>query len=375
MRRQHRLSMLRLFAGAAFAAGVLGASLHADTLYVQTNLTSDINGMAAHTDSNLKNSWGMSFGPTTPFWVSDQVTNVSTLYNGSGTPLSLVVATPPGPTGQVFNITPSFDLSSGGKALFIFDTLSGMIAAWNMAQGTTATIQFAANDGSVFTGLAIGHNGSADLLYAANFSKNRIDVFGSNFAQTTLPGGFTDPNLPAGYAPYNIQAVAGKLYVEYDKVDPTTHRPTTTPNTGIVDVYNMDGSLSQRLATNNHLNSPWGITQAPAGFGSFGGDLLVGNFGDGTISAFDPTSGVFLGTLSDLAGHPIVNSGLWALNFRAPGSGFDPNALFFTAGINNEADGLFGEITAVPEPSTVGFLVLGICAGALLGLRARASRP
>jgi uncharacterized protein (TIGR03118 family) len=282
----------------------------------------------------------------------------------------LVVATPPSPTGQVFNSSSSFGLGGTGKALFIFDSLSGQIAGWNAAQGTTAFTAFAATDGSVFTGLALGNNGSTDLLYTANFSKGRIDVFNGAFSPTTIAGNFTDPNLPSGYSPYNIQTVGGLLYVEYAKTDPITHRAATTANTGIVDVYNMDGTFNRRLATEAHLDSPWGITQAPATFGSFGGDILVGNFGDGTISAFD-ASGTFAGVLSDVNGKPIVNSGLWALNFRAPGSGFDSNALFFNAGINGEADGLFGEITPAPEPSTLVLLGLGLGCVGLLRRKAR----
>ena len=355
---------------------IFGAALtcaSAATMFFQTNLTSDIPGLAANTDPQMKNPWGSSFGPTTPFWISNQVSNVSNLYNGAGAKLGLSVSTPPSPTGQVFNSSPSFLLSNGSKALFIFDTLSGNIAAWNQALGTSGTVPaqvvFTATDGAVFTGLALGNNGASDLLYAADFRNAKIDVFNSSFAPTTVSGGFTDPNLPAGYSPYNIQTVAGNLYVEYDKVDPTTHRPTTTPNTGIVDVFNMNGTLVQRLATDTHLNSPWGVTQAPPGFGTFGGDILVGNFGDGTISAFDGT-GNFVGTLSNQAGNPIVNSGLWALNFRASGSGFDPNALFINAGINNEADGLFAEIQVVPEPSSFAMLAVGL-GFAALGRRKR----
>ena len=358
MHSKHELLGKRIVMS-GLAAGLLCSSLGATTIYVQTNLTSDGAVAAANTDAHLKNSWGMSFGPTTPFWISDQVTGVSTLYNGAGAAVPLVVTTPPSPTGQVFNSTTSFSLGSSGKALFIFDSLSGNIAAWNSGQGTTAVTKFSATDGSVFTGLALGTSGSADFLYAANFSKGRIDVFNTNFAPATLSGNFSDPNLPAGYSPYNIQAINGKLYVEYDTVNQTTHKPTNTPNSGIVDVFNTDGTFNERLVTNTHLNSPWGITQAPAGFGTFGGDILVGNFGDGTISAFDP-SGAFQGVLSDGSGNAIVNSGLWALNFRASGSGFDPNALFFTAGINGEADGLFGEIAPAPEPSTLALFALGI---------------
>jgi uncharacterized protein (TIGR03118 family) len=374
MHSRHVVSIRSVLVTSGLAVIGLAGSLSAATLYVQTNLTSDISGLAANTDPNLKNPWGMSFSATSPFWVSDQVTNVSTLYNGAGTPQALIVGTPPSPTGQVFNASTSFNLQSGGQALFIFDSLSGTISGWNAAQGTTAATMFTATDGAAFTGLANASNSSGNFLYAADFANGRIDVFNGNFGLTTLAGHFTDPNLPAGYSPYNIQTVGGKLYVEYDAVDPVTHRPATTANTGVVDVFDTNGNFLQRLVTNTHLNSPWGITQAPGTFGSFGGDILVGNFGDGTISAFDPTSGAFLGTLSNSSGNPIVNSGLWALDFRAPGSGFDSNALFFTAGINGEADGLFGEITPAPEPSTLVLLGLGLASVGLLGHKTRIRR-
>ncbi len=349
-----------------FGGIILANPLAAATLYFQTNLASDIPGLAPNTDPNLKNPWGMSFSATSPFWVSDQVTDKSTLYSAAGVAQALVVSMPPGigPTGQVFsNIAGNFLLPAGtgaspAAATFIFDTLSGTIDGWNSAQGTTAVAEFTSTSGAAFTGLAIGVSGTSDFLYAADFANAKIDVINSSFALTTLVGSFTDPSLPAGYSPYNIQALNGKLYVEYDKVDPTTHMPTQTANTGIISVFDMSGNFLQRLVTNTGLNSPWGITQAPATFGSFGGDILVGNFGDGSISAYDPGTGAFLGVLSSASG-PIVNSGLWALDFRATGSGFDPNTLFIDAGINNQADGLFAEITVVPEPSTFLMLALG----------------
>lgn len=355
---------------ALFGAGMLCGALSAGTVYFQTNLASDVPGMAANLDPNLKNPWGMSFSATSPFWVSNQGSNTSTLYNGAGVPQSLVVAMPsgipPGPTGQVFgNVAGNFLLPPGtganpAPATFIFDTLAGKIAGWNGAQGTVAATVFTATDGAVFTGLAIGNNAGANLLYAADFANGRIDVFNGSFLPATVTGGFVDATLPAGYSPYNIQAIAGKLYVEYAKVDPITHMPTTTADTGVVNVFDLNGNKLQRLATDLHLNSPWGVTLAPAGFGSFAGDILVGNFGDGTISAFNPVSLLFDGMLSGQSGNPIVNGGLWALNFRAPGSGFDPNTLFLNAGINNEANGLFAEIQVVPEPST--FLMLTLAA-------------
>jgi len=326
-------------------AGFLCGSLQAATAYFQMNLASAISELAAH-----QNPWGMSFGPTSPFWVSNQGSNDSTLYNAAGVPQPggspLIVTTLASPRGQVFNFIPSFLLPGGTKAAFLFDTLSGHIAVWN--GGSTAATEFSATDGAVSTGLAIGNNGTSDLLYAADFNNGRIDVFDGTFAPTTVPGGFVDPSLPAGYMPYNIQAIGVNLYVEYAKADPITHRAATTPNTGIVDVFNLNGVMQQRLATNTNLNSPWGVARAPSGFGSFSGDILVGNFGDGTISVFDPVTGFFLGKISGQNGSPLVNSGLWALNFRASGSGVDPNTLFLKAGINGEADGLFAAIQMVP---------------------------
>ncbi len=358
---------LRLVFAALLSGGTLCGTLTAATVFFQTNLASDIPGLAANLDPNLKNPWGMSFAATSPFWVSNQGSNNSTLYNGAGVHQALVVSTPPAPTGQVAaGVAGSFLLPPGtgttpAPASFIFDTLSGAIAGWNAAQGNpvgVAATVFQATDGAAFTGLAIGNNAGANLLYAADFANGRIDVFNSSFAPTTVAGGFADATLPAGYLPYNIQNISGRLYVEYAKVDPITHRAATTPNTGIVNVFDLNGTLLQRLATETHLNSPWGVTQAPAGFGDFAGDVLVGNFGDGTISAFDPVSLLFEGTLSGQSGAPLVNSGLWAINFRAPGSGFDPNTLFLNAGINGEVDGLFAEIQVVPEPGT--FLMLAL---------------
>jgi uncharacterized protein (TIGR03118 family) len=349
--------------------------------YIQTNLVSDVSGLATFTDPNLKNPWGMSAGPTSPFWVSDQATGLSTLYNAVGLPQALVVTIPPsglppqGPTGQVFNSTAaSFAAPVGGKALFLFSTLGGTIEGWNGGSGTTAQVLFTATDRAAYTGLALATSGGNDFLFAADFANAKIDVFNSTFVKQVLgAGAFTDPNLPAGYSPYNVQNINGKIYVEYALVDPVTHRASTIPNTGIVDVFDTSGGSLQRLVTLTHLDSPWGIALAPAGFGQFGGDLLVGNFGDGRINAFDPISGGFLGTVSDANGNPLLNSGLWALSFHAAAPGFDPNVLYFNAGINNEADGLFGTIQApTPEPST--FALLTICIAASLMFRRKLIR-
>lgn len=320
------------------------------TVYTQTNLVSDISGMAANTDPNLKNPWGMSFLATSPFWDSDQATGVATLYNGLGVPQSLVVTIPPAvPTGTVGNTAGS----AFGGATFLFATLAGTIDSWVGADGTTAVVSGTGAAGSAYTGLALlGTN-----LYAANFALGRIDTFDSTFHVTST--GFTDPNLPAGYAPYNIQAIGSQLYVEYALVDPVTHRASTTAGNGVVDVYNANGTLAQRLISNGVLDAPWGIVIAPSGFGAFANDLLVGNFGNGMINAFDPVTGAFLGTLSGSNG-PLVNSGLWALGVRTGGPNVNTNAVYFNAGINNEADGLFGVIQATPEPGSLALGALGL---------------
>jgi uncharacterized protein (TIGR03118 family) len=345
----------------------------AATGYQQTNLVSDGFVKAITTDSNLKNPWGISFSATGPFWVSNNGTGVASLYNGSGQIQTLVVSIPPlaggtapsAPTGQVFNIfrsNNSFQLTSNNPAVFIFATEDGTISGWN---GGTAAILKVDNSasGAVYKGLAIGNNITGDFLYAANFTGNRIDIFDSNFAPASLSGSFTDPNLPAGYAPFNIQNLGGQLFVTYAVQDGKDDKPG--PGNGIVDVYDTSGNLVKRLISNGVLNSPWGLALAPDKFGEFSNDLLVGNFGDGKINAFDTTSGAFLGTVSDKDANPIVNDGLWGLIVGNGGNGGDMNTLYFTAGLNDEADGLFGSIASAPLPGSLVLLGSG-----LLGLAA-----
>ena len=336
----------------------------------QHNLVSDIPGLADNTDPQLQNPWGISFGPTTPFWVSDANTGVTTLYNGAGVKQGLVVTIPgpggsvPGvPTGQVFNSTSGFALANGNPARFIFASATGTISGWN--GGTTASTQVNQFPGSSFTGLAIGTTGGNPFLYAANFGAGQVSVFDGSFAPTTLAGNFTDPNLPSNYSPFNVQNIGGQLYVSYALVDPEDPgEEVAGPGNGLVNVFDLNGNLVRRLTTGGPLNAPWGFAMAPSSFGAFGGDLLVGNLGDGTINAFDPTTGAFQGTLLNLSGTPLVNDGLWGLAFGNNGPGFDPNTLYFTAGIDDETHGLFGSISAVPEPSTVLLTATGL--GALL---------
>lgn len=341
-------------AGALSVVLLTSGLLFSDSLY-QTNLVSDTPGVAKNTDPHLKDAWGMSFSATSPIWVSDRATGVATVYRGDGSPVPLVVTVPPGtaqtgPTGQVF-AGPGTSFTLGGRpALFIFDTLGGTVDAWN--GGSTATV-VATTAGARYEGLALANNN----LFAANFvTGGGVNVFDSSYANTSS---FNDPGIPSGYAPYNVQYIDGKLYVEYAKVNPVSAIPVAPPGAGgYVDVFDTSGHLVKRLISNGPLDAPWGVAMAPSGFGSFGGDLLVGNFGNGEINAFDPTSGNWIGTLKDTSGAPFVNSGLWAIAFG--NSSANPNALYFNAGPNSGKDGLFGDIATVPEPGAFGLAVIGI---------------
>jgi uncharacterized protein (TIGR03118 family) len=344
--------------------------------FTQTNLVSDIPGLAVSTDPDLVNPWGVSFSAASPFWVSDNGTGKATLYNGDGVKQGLVVTIPgtggdPGaPTGMVFNSSANFN-----GDLFIFAGENGTISGWRGALGTTAeTLVDSTGFGAVYKGLAIGTTAQGTYLYAADFRNNLITVIPGTGAPS-LSGTFTDPNLPAGYAPFNIQNINGKLYVTYAVQDAAKHDDVSGPGNGIVDVFDLQGNLIQRLISKGSLNSPWGMAIAPAGFGSFGSDLLVGNFGDGKINVFDPLTGTFINQLDGANGLPIVNSGLWDLTFGNGGNGGSASDLYFTAGIPGpdqvEDHGLFGSIapTATPEPGTLTLIGSG-----LFGLIARRRR-
>src|SRR2546425_2579366 len=339
------------------------------SFYQQTNLVSDIPGLAAQTDPHLVNPWGMALSDTSPFWVSDNGAGVATLYNGTGQPFppppsSLVVTIPPPtgstPTGQVFNpqaVNPTStdfvvtDSVSGksGPSIFIFATEDGTVSGWNPTVNLTTAIRVVDNSttGAVYKGLALGRTPAGAFLYATNFHAGTIDVFDKNFKPASLAGSFSDPDIPAGFAPFNIQNLGNQLYVTYAKQDAHKHDDVAGKGNGFVDIFDTDGNFIERVASRGHLNSPWGLALAPAGFGGFSHDLLVGNFGDGRINAFDLSTDTLRGQLRDSKGKPLTIDGLWALTFGKDGQNNGPtNVLFFTAGINDEKDGLFVSLKA-----------------------------
>jgi uncharacterized protein (TIGR03118 family) len=373
-RARRRLALTAVAAAAAVSGVTAGPALQvaADRPeYRQTNLVSSVAGRAAAQDTDLLNPWGIVAGPTTPFWVSDNNAGVSTLYKGDGSKVMLnngvisiphvVVPGPSGgagaPTGIVFSRGSGFTLHANGKSgdsFFIFATEDGTIAAWSPAVDFASAVITVDNStkptpssGAVYKGLALASSGGEKFLYAANFRAGTVDVFDTSFKLEHLgKHAFTDSQIPDGYAPFGIAAVPQGILVSYAKQDASRHDDVAGPGRGFVDLYSPSGKLLHRLIERGQLNAPWGLVMAPAkGFGAFSGDLLVGNFGDGRINAYTP-DGDFAGTLRGEDGHPLFNEGLWGLSFGNGGAAGPTTTLFFTAGINKEADGLFGAIVA-----------------------------
>jgi uncharacterized protein (TIGR03118 family) len=335
----------------------------AQSSFTAKALVSDGAVSAAHTDVNLKNAWGVAFNPKGFVWVADNGTNRATLYDGNGVPQSLVVTIPDGkngtasPTGIVFNGTQSFNVTQNGKsgvAAFIFVGEGGTVTAWAPAVGpTNAFVMYDdGTGGAVYKGLALAANNGNNFLYAADFHNNKIDVFDTNFAKVAMPGTFTDPAIPAGFAPFGIQLIGSNLFVTYAKQDVDKHDDVAGAGLGMVDVFDTAGNLKQHFATGGALNAPWGITQAPSNFGSLSGAILIGNFGDGTINAFNASSGQSMGAIKSSNGSAIVEPGLWGIAFGNGLNNQPATTLFFAAGPNDEANGVYGRIDLNPASTS-----------------------
>lgn len=362
--------MFATFCLTAVAVMTLARPTLADFRYKITPLISDGSTPAANTNPNLINPWGISYAPTGPFWLSDNGTGVTTLNRGDGSAVPLVVSIPgaggapsSAPTGQVFVGGQGF----ATNAAFAFVTENGTISSWTGANGTNAVLRV---DNSVtqanYKGVATGTSGGSNFLYAADFHNGKIDVYDTSFGAASLTGGFVDPGLPTGYAPFNIQNIGGRLLVAYAKQDAGAVDSVNGAGFGFVDVFNTDGTFASRLVSGTDvvgsggvasLNSPWAFAQAPsAGFGDFNNALLVGNFGTGEISAFDPTTGAFLGALLGLdSNNPLQIDGLRGLTFGNGTQAGLTDTLYFTAGPAGGTQGIFGSISAVtvPEANTL----------------------
>jgi len=344
------------------AAFALAAATASAQRYIQHNLVSDQPGVAAFTDPNLVNAWGIASSTSGPIWVANNGTGTSTIYDGNGTALPLVVAIPAGtantegadPTGVVFNGTGQFmvtENSVSGSAVFIFAGEDGTISGWNPNVDATNAVLPASADlsatGAVYKGIALGAVGSDNFLYATDFHDGFVQVFDSTFTPTTT---FTDPALVAlGFAPFGIANIGGNLLVSFAKQDADAHDDVAGPGNGYIDEFDTSGTLIRQFAAQGTLDSPWGMTLAPGNFGAFSNALLVGNFGDGRVNAFDPATGEFLGQMLRASGQPLTIDGLWGLHFGNGGQGGRANLLFFTAGPDGESHGLFGSIRSLPS--------------------------
>lgn len=360
---------------AIVAAAVSAAPGTAAAQFAVTNLvTDDPTAHAAQiTDPGLVNAWGLSYSPTSPFWVSSNGTGQAQLYavnpaTQATTKQGLTVSIPGDGTvtGQVFNSNAG---SAFGGDLFMFVSEDGTISGWRGALGTTAETLVPGSSANVYKGAAFGTIGSNSYLYAANFRAGAIDVEKGSAATPGLSGTFVDPNLPAGFAPFNVQNLGGTLYVTYAQQDATKHDEVAGAGLGLVDSYDLQGHLIARVATGGTLNAPWGLAIAPGSFGAMAGALLVGDFGDGRINAYDPTTHAFLGQLKDAGGGPLDIDGLWAIAPGNGGNGGSNSLLYFTAGPDDESHGLFGVLSPTPEPSVTLLLMVGFAALMILSRR------
>jgi uncharacterized protein (TIGR03118 family) len=349
------LDRRRLVVAAAIAVTALAAAapLYADggNSYTVHALVSDGGVPAASTDKSLVNPWGLVAGPTTPWWTANNGTNTSTLYGGDGAKRALTVTVDGGATGTVFNASATQFVLPGGTVAgrFVFSSEDGRIRGW--AAGATAIVAAdASSRGAVYKGLAIATlpDGSA-RLYATDFHNGRVDVYDQSWQAVSAAGAFVDPKLPKGLAPFGIQTIGQRIVVTYAKQDAAKHDDVAGQAQGWFAVYDLNGKLVSRVGPRGPLNAPWGAAMAPAGWGKFGGDLLVGNFGDGRVSVYTERSNgkwAYLGQLRTGSAQPITIDGLWALQFGNGSAAGPADSLYFTAGPNGEKAGLLGSITA-----------------------------
>ncbi|MBO0719546.1 MAG: TIGR03118 family protein [Blastocatellia bacterium] len=349
--------VLTLFLLMSLVLPLVADNSHPNEYHVR-NLVSDGSVKADHTDPNLINGWGVASSPTSVVWVAANGTGKATLFDGQGNPQTLVVTVPsaaggetPGkPTGMVFNNLGDFAVQRVGvtpaSSVFLFASEDGTISGWAPSVDPTNAILAVNNSASeaIYKGLAQATNGEGKFLYATDFHNNKIDVFDSNFKQVTLSGSFQDHGIPKGFAPFGIQNLNGNLYVTYAKQDEAAEDNVSGVGLGFVDIFDANGNLIRRVASGGALNAPWGMAIAPADFGVFSNRLLIGNFGDGLINAFDVATGEFLGQLDDDNGKPIMIDGLWGMIFGNGLHGQPTNVLFFAAGPNDESGGLYGRI-------------------------------
>jgi uncharacterized protein (TIGR03118 family) len=356
-------------AGAIFGVSLALALPAAATSFTVVNLVTDDQSVNAAqiTDPNLKNAWGISYSPTSPFWVSSNEVGLAVLYRvdplSNATTKQGLEVTIPGAgnvTGQVFNPASAGNFNGD---LFLFVSEDGTISGWRNALGTTAERFQVADNANVYKGTALDTTGGHSYLLSANFRAGTIDVLKGDTGAPDLTGRFTDPNLPANYAPFNIQALGSRLYVTYALQDAPKHDDVPGPGHGFVNAFDLQGNILGRIGTMGVLNSPWGLAIAPSSFGSFAGDLLVGNFGDGTVNVFsaDPATPGSLGPLLGTDGLPIVIDGLWGLIPGNDGNGGSSQNIYFSAGPTAETHGLFG-VLSVPEPASLLVLVVGTLA-------------
>ena len=377
-RQRPLMTSLRTALFLASAAVALTGASSAGFVKVTPLVTNDQTAHSAQiSDPNLVNAWGMSYGPTSPLWISDNGSGVSTLYHvdpvtNATTKVGLTVTIPGdgSVSGQAFNSGAASGAFNGDNFLFVNE--DGTVSGWRGALGTTAETLQAGSTSNVYKGTALVTMGGHSYLFGANFGTGNVDVIKGDAGAPNLTGAFNDPTLPANYAPFDVQNLGGHIFVSYAEQTPGSKDEMDGLGLGLVDEYDTNGNLLARVGTGGTLDAPWGMAIAPTSFGPMAGDLLVGNFGDGTINIYNTSTDKYLGQLAgDAGGTPLSIDGLWGLIPGNGGAGGNPNDIYFSAGPDGESNGLFGALAAVPEPSTWAMMILGF---GLIGFSLRSAR-